>query len=88
VSELKEKGWTFAYIGTNQDVDAIADDMGIHSRMSYDYSPEGVREMFEKEQLCKKVFYSKLSREGKNFMMERDYDYFCQDEKDNSKDSL
>ena len=41
VAELKEEGWVFAYIGTNQDVDAVADDMGIGSRMRYQYSPQG-----------------------------------------------
>ena len=41
VAELRAKGWVFAYIGTNQDVDAVADDMGIRSRMSYEYSDTG-----------------------------------------------
>ena len=27
VSDMKEKGWVFAYIGTNKDVDAVADSM-------------------------------------------------------------
>ena len=41
VSEMKERGWVFAYIGTNQDVDAVADSMGIRSRMNYEYSQTG-----------------------------------------------
>ncbi len=80
VADLKAKGWVFAYIGTNQDVDAVADDMGIQSRMSYDYSPRGAIDMFENERRCRSFFLSKLSREGKQFMMADDFDYFNADE--------
>ena len=76
VGELKEKGWVFAYIGTNQDVDAVADGMGIRSRMHYDYSPTGTQDMFVAESCCKRSFFDKLSRHGRAFMMEEDYDYF------------
>ena len=76
VAELRAKGWVFAYIGTNQDVDAVADDMGIRSRMSYEYSDTGAYEMFEKERRSKDMFFSRLSREGKTFMMKDDFDYF------------
>ena len=76
VSKLKEKGWVFAYIGTNQDVDAVADDMGIRSRMSYEYSDRGASDMFETEQRSKRNFYSRLHNEGRSFMMNENYDYF------------
>ena len=76
VTELKEKGWVFAYIGTNQDVDAVADDMGIRSRLCYDYSPSGADCMFELERSSKREFYARLHREGRNFMRQEDYDYF------------
>ena len=76
VAELKEKGWVFAYIGTNQDVDAVADGLGIRSRMSYEYSDTGASEMFEKERRSKDLFFSRLSREGKMFLMKDDFDYF------------
>ena len=76
VAELKTKGWVFAYIGTNQDVDAVADDMGIRSRMCYDYSPSGAECMFEIERSSKRDFFARLHREGRNFMKEECYDYF------------
>ena len=76
VAELKAKGWVFAYIGTNQDVDAVADDMGIRSRMSYDYSPEGAEAMLCLDRSSKREFYARLHREGRNFMKEESYDYF------------
>ena len=76
VAELKAKGWVFAYIGTNQDVDAVADDMGIRSRMHYDYSDLGASRMFRTESRSKREFYARLHREGRNFMKEECYDYF------------
>ncbi|MBQ9203007.1 MAG: hypothetical protein IJ155_02065 [Prevotella sp.] len=76
VAELKAKGWVFAYIGTNQDVDAVADDMGIRSRMSYEYSDAGAACMFEVERSSKRAFFDRLSRYGKRSVMEEEYDYF------------
>ena len=76
VAKLKAKGWVFAYIGTNQDVDAVADDMGIRSRMHYEYSDLGASEMFRTESRSKREFYARLHREGRNFMKEECYDYF------------
>ena len=82
VAELKGKGWVFAYIGTNQDVDAVADDMGIRSRMSYEYSDTGAACMFETEQSSKRAFFNRISRYGRQAILEPDYDYFNPDDKD------
>lgn len=82
VSELREKGWVFAYIGTNQDVDAVADDMGIRSRMYYDCSPSGTRDMFMAERTSKRDFFARLHREGRGFLMDEGYDYFHPDNED------
>lgn len=70
VAELKEKGWVFAYIGTNQDVDAVADDMGIGSRMCYQYSPEGAARMFAQERVSRKRFFDRLATHGKSIIKE------------------
>ena len=70
------------YIGTNQDVDAVADDMGIRSRMCYDYSPSGAECMFEIERSSKRDFFARLHREGRNFMKEECYDYFESNNRD------
>ena len=80
VAQLKEKGWVFAYIGTNQDVDAVADGMGIRSRMSYEYSGTGAECMFDIESCSKKRFYDRLHHEGRAFMTKACYDYFSPDE--------
>ncbi len=42
VARQREKGWTFAYIGANQDAVEVARDLNIQNAMQYDASPEGV----------------------------------------------
>lgn len=79
VSEMKEKGWVFTYIGTNQDVDAVADQIGIRSRMSYEYSPTGARRMFAEEDRHRQCFYDRLSKFGRS-IIEEDIDYFNSEE--------
>lgn len=75
VSELKKKGWVFAYIGTNQDVDAVADEIGVRSRMNYEYSDLGARHMFEAERRSRRTLYDRIAQFGKS-IVEEDYDYF------------
>ena len=85
VSDMKEKGWVFAYIGTNQDVDAVADSMGIRSRMNYEYSQTGAEEMFNVEHCRRSVFYCKLANEGKDFMRRKDFDFFEEEKRKEEK---
>lgn len=75
VSEMKERGWVFAYIGTNQDVDAVADSMGIRSRMNYEYSQTGAEEMFNFELKQRKTFYCQLARDRES-VRKKDFDFF------------
>lgn len=88
VSEMKERGWVFAYIGTNQDVDAVADSMGIKSRMNYEYLQTGADEMFNLEHCRRSVFYSKLANEGKDFMRRKDFDFFKSDNDEKMDDEV
>jgi len=76
VSDLKEKGWLFVYIGTNQDVDAVADSMGIRSRQCFEYSDTGAQAMLCEERTRRRRFYGDLSRFGKSILEEDSYDYY------------
>ncbi len=42
VGRLREKGWTFAYIGANQDAVEVAKDLNINNALNFDATPEGV----------------------------------------------
>ena len=45
VDELKGKGWVFAYIGANQDVEAVAATISITNVMQFDATPLGTAAM-------------------------------------------
>ena len=57
VEKLKTKGWIFAYIGANQDVEKVASSMGIRHSLCFDANPEGTREMLRQERECRKELY-------------------------------
>lgn len=63
VEGLKEKNWTFTYIGTDHDVEKMAETLSIQNSMSFTNSNEGINEMFEKESRAR-VKYSLAIREG------------------------
>ena len=42
VSRLREKGWTFAYIGANQDAVEVARDLQIDNALNFDATPDGM----------------------------------------------
>ena len=42
VSRLREKGWTFAYIGANQDAVEVARGLNIDNALDFKATPEGV----------------------------------------------
>lgn len=60
VENMRKKGWVFTYIGANQDVDMVAESMGIKNRMAFHADERGTREMFEKERKSREVFFSKI----------------------------
>lgn len=47
ISRLKEKGWTFNFIGANIDVDKIGEALSIDNRMAFTNDADGTKDMFE-----------------------------------------
>ena len=45
VNRLRGKGWTFAYIGANQDAVEVARDLNIDNALNFDATPEGTCNM-------------------------------------------
>ena len=45
VGRLQTKGWTFAYIGVNQDAVEAASELNIDNALNFDASPKGMDEM-------------------------------------------
>jgi hypothetical protein len=61
VEELKARGWVFTYIGTNQDVDAVADSLSIDHKMHYHFSPVGTCLALKRERIDRERFFNKVS---------------------------
>lgn len=65
VKLLTEKGWTFAYIGANQDAIEVAGSMGIDNAMNYEASEKGTEEMFQLMAECSMGHYMVCSKKEK-----------------------
>ena len=44
-----EEGWSFAYIGTNQDVNAVSKSLSIDDAIAFEYDEAGTRQAFERD---------------------------------------
>ena len=78
VEELRHEGWTFTYIGANQDVESVAGSMGIRNTLAFEETEEGSQRMFVSERRSRSRFYDKIKlslRMGKKCLVE-DEDYF------------
>ena len=56
-----EEGWNFAYIGTNQDVEAASASLSIDNHMVFIDDEEGMRKAWEKERKSKMAMFSRFS---------------------------
>jgi hypothetical protein len=74
VARLKEKGWTFVFIGANQDAVEVAVRFDIHNALNFCADAVGTQAMFEKHQRSREVFYSKIMRS--KGVMTHDEDFF------------
>ena len=46
VEELKSKGWVFAFMGANQNVEEVAFSLSIQNHILFDASPAGTNQIF------------------------------------------
>ena len=65
VERMKDQeGWNFAYIGTNQDVEAVSASLNIDNHFTFEDDDAGMRKAWEKERKSKMVMYGRLSMEA------------------------
>ena len=78
VEELRHEGWTFTYIGANQDVEAVAGSMGIRNSMAFEETEEGTAQMFKRESRSRKRFMDRLhvKLHVKDCCLEEEDNYF------------
>lgn len=73
VESLKKKGWVFAYIGANQDVESFATKISITNTLSFSASPEGTQAMFAREKSSKNRWFARLANNENLANMADDY---------------
>ena len=56
----REYGWNFAYIGTNQDVEAVAVSLSINNTMLFEDTEEGMSRAWERERKSKRLMFSRM----------------------------
>lgn len=62
VETLRKEGWTFTYMGANQDSMEVAMSMSIRNARNFDYSSEGTRASMRKDTTTRMNFFSRLSQ--------------------------
>ena len=82
------KGWTFAYIGANQDAVEVARDLNISNALNFDASPEGTVVMSVRYEKARKKFLKEVNCcmcespvDSKSFLGKLE-DLFTEEEKD------
>ena len=60
VKRLRAKGWTFVYIGANQDAVEVARKMSIDNAMNFQATHEGTRRMWEDYRDSTSAYYEKV----------------------------
>lgn len=61
VERLRGEGWTFTYMGANQDSVEVAMSLSIRNARNFAYSDEGARESMSKDTSTRMNFFSRLS---------------------------
>ena len=79
VEELKGEGWTFTYIGANQDVEKVAAEISINNFISYTANAQGTRTMFEHDSKSRERYFSRIANNNDADLQE---DYFIEEKKD------
>ena len=79
VEELRQMGWTFTYIGADQDVEKVAEEIGVQNSLRFSANAEETDAMFAKERKSRSKVYRKMCCEMASPMVESN-DYFADDE--------
>ncbi len=79
VDELKSKGWVFAYIGANHDVESVAATISITNVMNFEASKDGAQFMSRKVADSRSRWFEKISR-GVSHAVEDNSDFFSEDD--------
>lgn len=79
VDELKAKGWVFAYIGANQNVEAVAASISITNTLNFHATCEGTALMSDRLSKSRTRWFSKIARKESS-APEDNLDFFDEDD--------
>lgn len=79
VDELKSKGWVFAYIGANHDVESVAATISITNVMNFEATKDGAQYMSRRVADSRSRWFEKISR-GVSHAVEDNSDFFSEDD--------
>lgn len=88
VEELRQMGWTFTYIGADQDVKKVAGEIGVRNSLRFSANAEDTCAMFAKERRSRSKFYSKICEEMATPYESRveSNDYFADNEAEDTEE--
>lgn len=66
IESLKEKGWTFSYIGSEHDVEAVAHNLSIDNVMAFAHDDRGTRNSWRQEGASRMTRFEKMSLDWDN----------------------
>lgn len=61
IEELKQNRWTFTYIGTDHDIDKIANQLSINNTLVFEKNDADIKYMFKKDRSSRSNYSKKLS---------------------------
>lgn len=73
VETMKSKGWTFTYIGANQNVEAVASTISITNTLCFAANEEGTSAMFAQERKARNRWFDRLASKIAPSMMADGY---------------
>ena len=80
VDELKAKGWVFAYIGANQDVEAVAATISITNVMNFEATSAGTHMMTDRVNISRERLYCCMAKPDFN-VADANENFFDEDDK-------
>ena len=72
---LRGKGWTFIYMGANQDADEVAAQLNIHNKLTFEATVMGTMEMYRRCNKGQNQFFDKLAEMGRDLVSCEDLDF-------------
>ena len=66
IEEMREKGWVFAYIGANHDIESAAAAISISNTLKFECNEQGVEVMSKHVHACRSYWYDRVANNEAN----------------------